>query len=85
MNDQKKEFTQKEVLENLKSAVEMQKLQTELQELRARFYAAKANELFALIKLDDMQNPAPEPTSEEKKEFEEAINKVRASVPEDKL
>jgi len=51
---EQKTFTRQEIIANLKEAIELQSLQTELQELRTKMFLAKANEAMAISKLEEM-------------------------------
>jgi len=56
-------YTQEEIMKNLKEAIELQKLQTELQELRTKMVTARANEIFTTLQMEEVlatkkeQNP----------------------------
>lgn len=71
--ENQKSFTREEVIENLKGAIELQELQTKLQELRGRFYAAQYQELAATLQLEHLKaGPEESPEQEEaRKDFEQ--------------
>ncbi len=51
---EQKTYSREEILKGLTEAVELQKLQTELQELKTRMWTAKANEVFAIGKINEV-------------------------------
>lgn len=67
--EEQKTFTREEVIANLKEAIELQTLQTELQELRTKLVMARANEIFSMIKIDEMTKQ-PESKEEIEKKLE---------------
>ena len=71
--------TRKEQIDYLKSAIQIQTLQTELQELRTRMFGAKLDEIKIMAAFDNItkrseEEVTPENVSEMQKEATEAIN-----------
>lgn len=65
MEQEQTRITTGELKLQLNEAIEMQKLQTELQELRTRMVTAKANELFAIAKINEFQSEEAKPSTQE--------------------
>ena len=64
-------YSREEVMSGLREAIDMQKLQTELQELRTRMITAKANEYYSMMKIDEIlarEQPIQTETKPESKE-----------------
>ena len=55
-NQEQKTYTEAEIRENLKNAIELQALQTELQELRTRMVTARANEFYAIRQINEIMH-----------------------------
>ena len=76
-NQEQKTYTEAEIKENLKQAIELQALQTELQELRTRMVTSRANEFYAIRQINELmaheqqeekgQDKSETPTSKKQK------------------
>lgn len=55
-NQEQKTYTEAEIKENLKQAIELQDLQTTLQELRTRMVTARANEFYAIRQINELMH-----------------------------
>jgi len=55
-NQEQKTYTEAEIKENLEKAIELQELQTKLQELRTRMVTARANEFYAIRQINELMH-----------------------------
>lgn len=82
--NQEKQYTQAEVIANLKEAIELQTLQTQLQELRTKMVMSRANEIHAIIQINSMQAPEGEEMEEEETPTQEQPKERKLKVTETK-
>ena len=57
---EQRQYTEAEIKENLKNAIELQTLQTELQELRTKMLTSRANEIYAIRQINEMMSAEKE-------------------------
>lgn len=67
-------ISREDLIANLNQAIEIQELQTKLQELRTRLINGRVNEVKLIQMFEDMTKPIADPTTEEKEAFEAAKN-----------